>query len=101
MDFEWLPEQIRGKVVTDLQALVDGDNFKLDPANDYQLHLYGLWLRLRGWEKGDIVARLREVQAVVPERKVDKYLDWVIHSVIIGFQREDGSMEPVYTKVGG
>ena len=98
---DWLPEQIRGKVGHDLQMLQEGDEFNLDASNDYQLHLYGLWLRLRGWEKGDIVARLREVQEVVPERKVDKYLDWVIHSVIIGFQREDGSMEPVYTKVGG
>lgn len=87
--FDHIREGFRAKVAVDFLSFIrpDGswDIEKCDPLNDYQRHLYALFLRLAGIKR-EMVHRAICVMAVdVLEVKRSYYADMVCQSEIVGF----------------
>lgn len=94
--FDHIGEKFRGKVARDLLALVTTDNqwdFTIfDPHNDYQRHLYGLFLRLAGVPYSKVQAKIWSLCDDVEPNAKSQYVSDVLHSEIVGFPRQDGSL---------
>ena len=94
--FAHIGAKYQGKVAKDLLSFTKEDKTwdfeKFNPLNDYQRHLYALFLRLSGVSFRAIAAKLWAIsEDVEPGRRQIYVLD-VLHSEIVGFPREDGSL---------
>ena len=96
-EFDHISEKYRGKVGMDLLAHMDEttktwrqDNF--DPLNDYQRHLYALFLKIAGFSYSDIWTKLYALAEDVEHRQRKKYIADILHSEIVGFANPDGSL---------
>jgi hypothetical protein len=94
-----LPSGIRGKVEADLKGMTSGRGFRFDVANDYQLHLYALHLRLSGKTEQEITDALMGMPLQVSDHKKARYVDDIVHSLIVGFPNNEGELLPVYMEV--
>jgi hypothetical protein len=99
VDLNHLPEGLRGKVEADLEVRASNGGFQLDIANDYQLHLYALYLRINGRGEEEIKNELLGMPLQVPEHKKARYVDDIVHSLIVGFPNNEGELLPVYMEV--
>ena len=63
-----------------------------NPYNDYQRHLYGLFLKLAGFSYSDIRDTLYPLLEDVSIDRKESYLDDLLHSEIVGFPWEDGTL---------
>ncbi len=99
MTLDHIPPSIRPKVEADLAAGTEPDGFRFDVSNDYQLHLYALYLRQQGSSEQAITAELLAMSIPVPASKKAGYVDDVVHSVIVGFPNQAGELLPVYQRV--
>ncbi|GEM_PF-4553801 len=96
-DFDHIREAYRAKVAGDFLGHLDirggWDQEQFDPANDYQRHLYALFLKLAGRSLADIFPVLMGLAQDVQEGpKRSRYVLMVLHSEIVGFPFEDGSL---------
>ena len=96
-DFKHVPKEWRKKVATDfLSHLVLGtrqwDHKRFNPLNDYQRHLYALFLRLAGFNEAQVFAQVYHLSTDVERQRRERYVNEVIHSAIVGFPKEDGSL---------
>lgn len=102
-DFAHVPPEIRAKVSSDLLARItqDGswDFAKFDTHNDYQRHLFSLFLKMAGFGEDEIKAHLLPTCDDIPLRKRESYLDDIVHSVLVGLPNERGELLPVYQEV--
>ena len=94
--FSHIREEFRGKVAGDLlDRVTPGSMWRFkgfNPRNDYQRHLYALFLKIAGFTYGEVWEALEPMLAdVSPERK-DSYLSDLLHSEIVGFPMEDGKL---------
>lgn len=101
--FGHIPEDIRGKVAHDLLRYVKADGSwdfgAFNPENDYQRHLYALFLRQAGYGEADLRLALSMLcWDVSPDRR-DSYISDIIHSTIVGIPNEAGTCLPVYGEV--
>lgn len=102
--FDHVPEPYRAKVAADLlNHLTDGGrlwNWAIfNSHNDYQRHLYALFLRIAG--RGEVEVQ-REIEALsddVQPHKRGRYAYEVVHSSIVGFPQSDGSLIPIPSQV--
>ena len=102
-DFDHIPKEHRAKVAKDFLAhlMPEGPNSwdmrpgKFNPLNDYQRHLFALFLRIAGWNEAQVYARIYQLSTDVPRNKKESYVKDVIHSAIVGFPRKDGSLIPI------
>jgi len=94
--FTFISTQWRGKVATDLLARVLPSkewNFStFDGHNDYQRHLYALFLRLAGIPKSDIWNRIFVLSDDVSIGQREQYVNDVLNSEIVGFPAQDGGL---------
>lgn len=90
--------EMRAKVAGDFLSFLDGEGkwayHRFNARNDYQRHLYALFLRLAGFSVGGVHAALLSFVEDVSESKRASYVDEVLHSVIVGFPR-DGELTPI------
>ncbi len=96
-DFDHIREAYRAKVAGDFLAHLDlrggWDQEQFDPANDYQRHLYALFLKLAGRSLAQVYQVLMGLAQDVPNaQKRGRYVLMVLHSEIVGFPFEDGSL---------
>lgn len=82
-------QEYRGKVARDLRShLGPGNKWDYEHSNllnDYQRHLYALFLKLAGIPYEGICEELRRVSADVSPRQMEAYILDVLHSSIVGF----------------
>ena len=97
--FAHIRDRYRDKVRQDLLGHIDADNkwdaSQFDPPNDYQRHLYALFLKLAGRTPAEILKAIHSVAGDVAEHKREQYALDVLHSEIVGISRADGSLLPV------
>ena len=98
-DLSYIREPYRRKVACDLLNYITGEkrwNFTIfDPHNDYQRHLFALFLRMSGWLEGNIANQLFALSDDVELQVRTKYVNDVLHSEIVGFRFPDGSLEMI------
>lgn len=94
--FEHIPVKFRGKVAHDFLAHLDKDRrwdaAKFNPLNDYQRHLYALFLRLADFSFDEVWVRIHTLASDVGPRQRGRYVDDVLHSQIVGFPKADGGL---------
>jgi len=97
-----LPPGVLGKILNDLEehtVLKEGartwDDEKFNPLNDYQRHLYALFLRASGVAYTSVWAQIYVLCTDVGRRQKDQYVNEVLHSTIVGFTLKDGSLIPL------
>lgn len=94
--FAHIGAKYQGKVAKDLLGFIKEDKTwdfgKFNPLNDYHRHLYALFLRLSGVRLNVITARLWAISEDVEAGRRQLYVSDVVHSEIVGFPREDGSL---------
>lgn len=94
--FSHISEKFRGKVAADLLTHLTSagqwDFKKFNPHNDYQRHLYALFLKVAGVAKATIWAGIFALSDDVAINHRQQYVDDVLHSEIVGFIRVDGSL---------
>ena len=93
--FEHISGKFRAKVCADYLDHLDGSEWDVknfDPENDYQRHLYALFLKTAGKTKAQIFAALEPLCTDIkgPATKRSKYIDEVLHSEIVGFTYPNG-----------
>ena len=102
-ELDHIPEQFRGKVAQDLLDHTTPDKLwdfdKFNPLNDYQRHLYALFLRLAGIDEAKVWAKIYSLATDVELRSRQRYVNEVIHSAIVGFPQQDGSLIPIPEQV--
>jgi len=98
-DLGHIREPYRRKVACDLLNYITGEkrwNFTIfDPHNDYQRHLFALFLRIAGTPYADIWNKLFALSDDVELQVRTKYVNEVLHSEIVGFPSPDGSLEMI------
>ena len=87
----------KAKVCADSLDHLDGDQWDLknfDPENDYQRHLYALFLKIAGKTRSEIFVALEPLCTDIlgPPTTKSKYIDTVIHSEIVGFTYPNGML---------
>ena len=84
-----VPQEFRGKVARDLKAHLTSENrwdyAKFNALNDYQRHLYALFLRLAGIPQKHVWVRLWNISVDVSEQQRTQYIEDVLLSSIVGF----------------
>lgn len=94
--FEHIPIMYRAKVLNDLISHLAPDKTwdfgEFDPANDYQRHLYALFLRLAGYEVFGVSVAIYKLSSDVKEEKRARYVSMLVHSEIVGFPFSDGTL---------
>jgi len=92
--FGHIGEEFRGKVATDLlERVTPAGRWRFDlfnSRNDYQRHLYALFLKLAGFSYGEIEDVLEPLLVDVSPERHASYLSDLLHSEIVGFPRADG-----------
>ena len=87
--FAHVTQEYRGKVARDLVGLLTQehrwDYEKFNPLNDYQRHLYALFLRLAGIPGRDVWKQLWAISVDVSESQRYRYIEDVMCSSIVGF----------------
>ena len=101
--FEHLSEMIKDKVIADFGRFINEDGSwdfqRFNRHNDYQRHLFALFLKIAGFSEEDIKIRLFSLCDDIVSNKVDSYLDDIVHSVIVGIPNEVGRLLPAYYQV--
>ena len=95
--FGHISGEFRAKVCADFLAhLHDGqwDLKNFDPENDYQRHLYALFLKTAGKTAAEIFAALEPLCTDIkgPATSRSRYIDEVIHSEIVGITYSNGTL---------
>ncbi len=103
LDLSHIPDAYRGKICADLLPRVNADltwNYDaFDPLNDYQRHLFALFLRASGIPRDAVISQIMDMSDdVSPKQKWSYALD-VAHSSIVGFPRADGTLIPLPEQV--
>lgn len=87
--FSFITEEYRGKVARDLNAHLTTqgmwDYSKFNALNDYQRHLYALFLRLAGIPQKAVWVRLWNISVDVSDQQRALYVDDVLKSGLVGF----------------
>jgi len=100
MNFDFIPGDIRGKVTTDFLKLVKEDGSwsfaSFNSQNDYQRHLYALFLKQANYNEDSIKSALYPFCLDVAFGQRDSYIDDIVHSVIVGIPNEQGNLLPIY-----
>ncbi len=93
--FGHITPAFRAKVAKDFLDHLDGDKWDLlnfDHENDYQRHLYALFLKISGKNEAEIWAALPLCTDIKgPQTVRSTYIDTVIHSEIVGFNYPNGT----------
>lgn len=88
----------RGKVARDLSSYIKAnrtwDFNKFNPLNDYQRHLYALFLKLADIPYQKIQTTLFILSQDVSLKQRQRYIDDILHSEIVGFPLKNGSTLP-------
>ena len=91
--FAHVGQEYRAKVARDLVAHLTPerrwDHAKSNLLNDYQRHLYALFLRLAGVPRKDIWTHLYRISVDVSEHQRPLYIEDVLFSSIVGFPSLD------------
>ena len=87
----------KAKVCADFLDHLDGDQWDLknfDHENDYQRHLYALFLKISGKTAAQIFVALEPLLTDIkgPPAKRFRYIDEVIHSEIVGIPWPNGAV---------
>ncbi len=95
--FDHISEKFRKKVAADFLDHLDGDKWDLpnfDPENDYQRHLYALFLKISGKTEAQIFVALEPLLTDIkgPPAKRIRYIGEVIHSEIVGIPWPNGEV---------
>ena len=87
--FAFIAEEFRSKVTRDLVAHLTPehgwDYSKFNALNDYQRHLYALFLRLAGVPQKAVWVRLWNISVDVSDQQRALYVDDVLKSGLVGF----------------
>lgn len=91
--FSHVTQEYRGKVARDLVSHLTSEhrwNYEtFNALNDYQRHLYALFLRLAAIELHAIWRRLWVISVDVSEAQRSRYIDDILYSGIVGFPAPD------------
>ena len=102
--FDHVPVEFRAKVTGDLLSHLraggrEWDHVSFNPLNDYQRHLYALFLRIAGKDENEVARAIYDIAIDVEPRKRIKYVSDVIHSAIVGFPQADGTLIAIPSQV--
>ena len=102
--FAHIPLEFRAKVMRDLLSHLKADEREWDyarfnPLNDYQRHLYGLFLRTAGKDQQEVSRAIYDIATDVEPRKRISYVSDVIHSAIVGFPQADGTLIAIPSQI--
>ena len=90
-EFDHIRPQFRGKVAADFLAHLTPDSrwdqLGFDSSNDYQRHLYALFLRIHGLSEDQVFAKIFVLSRDVSEGRRAKYVSDVLNSEIVGFNK--------------
>ena len=102
-ELDHIPYQFQGKVAQDLLAHTtpkkEWDMSKFNSLNDYQRHLFALFLRLSGMDESLVWAKIYVLSKDVSLSQRQRYVNEVLHSAIVGFPQSDGSLIPIPNQV--
>ena len=87
--FAHVVQEFRGKVARDLKAHLTAENrwdySQFNALNDYQRHLYALFLRLADVPYKLIWGRMWDISVDVSRMQRERYVEDVLYSSIVGF----------------